>query len=190
MKNTILSIFLLFTLFIPSQSFANNLNNVVIIETSMGSIWVALDPDKAPKSVENFLYYVNKELYDNTIFHRVIKGFMVQGGGFNEFLEEKPIKGPVVNESHNGLKNNRGTIAMARTNDPDSASNQFFINLADNAFLNNTPQNPGYTVFGRVIRGMDVVDEIAEEKVTTRAMYDNIPKKDIFIKSIRKHKLE
>lgn len=137
---------------------------VVRLKTNMGDIVLELYPDKAPRTVENFLQYVRSDFYDGTIFHRVIDGFMIQGGGFTQDFEKKPSRGPIKNEADNGLKNETGTIAMARTSDPHSATSQFFINVADNAFLNHTartPQGWGYTVFGKVIEGMDVVEKIS-----------------------------
>lgn len=136
----------------------------VALETSEGRIVLALDPERAPATVENFLRYVDDGHYDGTIFHRVIAGFMIQGGGFDESFEQKPTREPVRNEADNSLGNDRGTIAMARTMDPQSATAQFFINVVDNDFLNftaPTPRGYGYAVFGRVVEGMDVVDRIA-----------------------------
>lgn len=135
----------------------------VKLETSMGDIVLALNQQKAPATVENFLQYVRDGFYDGTIFHRVIDGFMIQGGGFTEQYQQKTTRAPIGNEADNGLTNDRGTIAMARTSDPHSATAQFFINVADNAFLNHqapTAQGWGYAVFGRVVEGMDVVDSI------------------------------
>ena len=153
-------------------------NPVVLLETTSGDILVELYPDKAPLTVANFLKYVDDGFYNNTIFHRVIAGFMIQGGGLTVRMEEKPTKAPVKNEADNGLKNERGTIAMARTMDPHSATAQFFINHADNAFLNySSPatQGWGYCVFGRVTDGMDVVDKIAKVKTKTSGMYQDVP---------------
>ncbi len=135
----------------------------VIIRTNLGSFTIALDETKAPASVANFLRYVDGGHYDGTIFHRVIDGFMAQGGGYDTSYTKKPTQPPVTNEADNGLKNQRGTVAMARTSDPHSATAQFFVNLVDNAFLNHKAKNDrdwGYTVFGRVVEGMDVVDRI------------------------------
>jgi len=135
----------------------------VRLKTNFGDIVLELDREKAPKSVENFLAYVNSGFYDGTIFHRVIDGFMIQGGGFTQEFKQKPTNPTVDNEAENGLKNNRGTVAMARTNMPHSASSQFFINVVDNDFLNYrspTQEGWGYTVFGKVTQGMDVVDKI------------------------------
>ena len=139
-------------------------NPKVLIQTNKGPITVELYRDKAPLSVDNFLVYVDEDFYDGTIFHRVIDGFMIQGGGFDQDMKKKPTQDPIENEADNGLKNERGTIAMARTNDPDSATAQFFINHKDNDFLNHKSKDRrgwGYAVFGRVTEGMEVVDEIA-----------------------------
>lgn len=153
-------------------------NPNVLLETSSGDILLELYPDKAPETVANFLQYVVDGFYTNTIFHRVINGFMIQGGGLGVRMDEKPTRQPVKNEADNGLKNDRGTIAMARTMDPHSATAQFFINHADNAFLNfsaPTMQGWGYCVFGKVIDGMDVVDKIAKLKTKSMGMYDDVP---------------
>jgi peptidyl-prolyl cis-trans isomerase B (cyclophilin B) len=139
----------------------------VTIETNVGSFVVGLDANKAPKTVENFLSYVNNGFYRNTIFHRVISGFMIQGGGFDAQFQRKGTRPPIANEANNGLANKRGTIAMARTFDPQSATSQFFINLVDNDFLNfraETPADWGYAVFGKVVSGMDVVDAIGQQQ--------------------------
>ena len=172
---------------------------VVVIDTSMGTIKVELNEEKAPVSVKNFLSYADDKFYDGTIFHRVIPDFMIQGGGFVEpGLKEKPTKDPIKNEGGNGLKNDRGTIAMARTPDPDSASAQFFINLKGNNPLNRgdprCPDNYGYAVFGKVIEGMDVVDKIAEVETGdrdvpgTKQTFEDVPVKDVVINSIRRAK--
>ena len=153
-------------------------NPVVLLETSSGDILVELFPDKASKTVENFLQYVDSGFYSNTIFHRVISGFMIQGGGLDARMNEKPTQAPIPNEASNGLKNDRGTIAMARTMDPHSATAQFFINLVDNDFLNHRAPSGdgwGYCVFGRVTDGMDVVDKIAKVKTKSVNMYDDVP---------------
>ncbi len=155
-------------------------SNKVLIETNFGEIVVELYPDKAPITVENFKKYVKEEFYSGTIFHRVIDGFMIQGGGFNTNGEEKEIHASIKLESDNGLKNNKGTIAMARTNIPDSATSQFFINTQDNEFLNYGYRDEGYAVFGKVIKGMDVVDKIA--KVQTDS--SDKPLKDVVIKKV------
>jgi len=146
-------------------------NQNVVFETSLGSFTLTLDSDKAPGTVENFLRYVDEGHYNGTVFHRVIDGFMVQGGGFDTSYGKKPVHAPIQNEAFNGLKNNRGTVAMARTGDPHSATAQFFVSVIDNEFLNHkdkTERGWGYTVFGQVSAGMDVVDKIA--KVRTGAM--------------------
>ena len=153
-------------------------NPVVLLETTSGDILVELYPDKAPETVANFLKYVDGGFYNNTIFHRVIPGFMIQGGGLTARMQQKDTSAPIKNEADNGLKNDRGTIAMARTMDPHSATAQFFINLVDNDFLNfQAPSGNGwgYCVFGRVTEGMDVVDKIAKVKTTTVGMYQDVP---------------
>jgi cyclophilin family peptidyl-prolyl cis-trans isomerase len=172
---------------------AQNANPVVVIDTSKGQVKVELYPDKAPLTVKNFLDYVDAKHYDGTIFHRVIgkensgKDFMIQGGGFDADLKEKPTKGGVKNEAGNGLSNARGTLAMARTPDPDSATAQFFVNVADNKFLDRGQADPsGYTVFGRVIEGMDVVDQIKAVKTGRKGRYDDVPLENVTIKSIRR----
>jgi peptidyl-prolyl cis-trans isomerase A (cyclophilin A) len=161
---------------------------VVVIDTSMGQITLELEPAKAPITVQNFLTYVRADFYDGTIFHRVIPGFMIQGGGFTPDLQEKPTRAPIKNEAANGLTNKRGTIAMARTQQVDSATSQFFINVADNATLDHTsdsPQEFGYAVFGRVTQGMDVVDKIVTVPTTTKGPYENVPVTPVVIKSIK-----
>ena len=153
-------------------------NPVVLLETTSGDILVELYPDKAPETVANFLKYVDDGFYNNTIFHRVIPGFMIQGGGLTARMQQKDTSAPIKNEADNGLKNDRGTLAMARTMDPHSATAQFFINLVDNDFLNfQAPSGNGwgYCVFGRVTEGMDVVDKIAKVKTTTVGMYQDVP---------------
>ena len=150
----------------------------------MGVITLELDADKAPKSVENFLAYVNKGHYDKTIFHRVIDGFMLQGGGFEPGMTQKPTDEPITNEANNGLKNNHYTIAMARTSDPHSATAQFFINTANNDFLNHTApsmQGWGYAVFGKVVAGQDVVDKIGKVKTGRKGFHNDVPKEDVVI---------
>ena len=143
-----------------------------------GVITLELDNAKAPQSTANFLNYVNKGHYDGTIFHRVIKGFMIQGGGFTPDMQQKTTEAPIENEAANGLKNDAYTIAMARTNDPHSATAQFFINVVDNAFLNHTspsPQGWGYAVFGKVVKGQDVVDAIRKVRTTRKGYHDDVP---------------
>ena len=152
--------------------------------TGHGTITIELDADKAPKSAENFLAYVKKGHYDGTIFHRIIDGFMVQGGGFLPGMGQKPSDAPITNEANNGLKNNKYTLAMARTQDPHSASAQFFINVADNAFLNHTApsvQGWGYAVFGKVIAGTDVVDKLGKVKTGRKGYHDDVPMEDVLI---------
>ncbi|MEC4749239.1 peptidylprolyl isomerase [Methylomicrobium sp. Wu6] len=156
----------------------------VKLTTSLGAIVIQLDPVKAPVSSQNFLAYVNKGFYNGTIFHRVIKGFMAQGGGFDSQFQQKATDAPIKNEADNGLPNKRGSIAMARTNDPNSATAQFFINYADNTFLNHTSPTPsgwGYAVFGEVVEGMDVVDKMAEQATGNRGPHQDVPKTDIVI---------
>jgi peptidyl-prolyl cis-trans isomerase B (cyclophilin B) len=151
---------------------------LVKLETSMGEITLELYPDKAPKTVANFLQYVKDGFYNGTIFHRVINGFMIQGGGFDAQMNQKPTRTPIPNEADNGLGNDAYTIAMARTSDPDSATAQFFINVADNRALNHTaktPQGWGYAVFGKVVKGQDVVDKIKAVATTTKGMHQNVP---------------
>jgi peptidyl-prolyl cis-trans isomerase B (cyclophilin B) len=150
----------------------------------LGVITLELDADKAPKSTENFLAYVNKGHYDRTVYHRVIPGFMVQGGGFEPGMSQKSVEAPINNEANNGLKNHKYTVAMARTNDPHSATAQFFINVADNEFLNHTApsaQGWGYAVFGKVVSGNDVVDKIAAVKTGQRGGHGDVPKDDVIL---------
>ena len=177
-------------------------NPVVTMKTSMGIIKIELFADKAPVTVKNFLGYVDDKFYDNTVFHRVIGNFMIQGGGFSKAvpLREKPNKDPIINESTNGLKNDRGTVAMARTMDPNSATSQFFINVVDNHSLNRSQGNAGYAVFGKVLEGMDVVDKIRAVKTAsapaislyqgkeiTQAFQD-VPTVPVVIESVRRDK--
>ena len=150
----------------------------------MGVITIELDAEKAPKSAENFLAYVNKGHYDRTIFHRVIDGFMIQGGGFEPGMKQKPTDAPIDNEANNGLKNDKYTLAMARTQAPHSATAQFFINVADNAFLNHTApslQGWGYAVFGKVVKGTEIVDQIRGVKTGRNGFHDDVPKEDVVI---------
>jgi peptidyl-prolyl cis-trans isomerase B (cyclophilin B) len=160
----------------------------VVLETSLGNIKLELDDAKAPVTVANFLAYVDEHFYDNTIFHRVISNFMIQGGGFEPGMEQKETKAAIKNEAANGLSNVRGTIAMARTSDPNSATAQFFINVVDNSgSLNPNPRNPaGYCVFGKVIEGMDVVDKIKAVATGRKSGYENVPTQDVVIKSARR----
>ncbi len=155
----------------------------VLINTSMGDIVVELDAAKAPKTVENFLQYVKEGHYDGTVFHRVISNFMVQGGGMTPDLKEKPTRAPIPLESRNGLKNERGTLAMARRGDPNSATAQFFINVKSNDFLN-AGASDGYAVFGMVVSGMDVVDKIRAVPTGNQGMYSDVPTKPVIIQKV------
>ena len=155
-----------------------------IIHTTKGDITVELDEDKAPASVANFRRYAEDGFYNDTIFHRVIPGFMIQGGGHTADMKEKPAREPIANEAHNGLKNTRGTIAMARTSNPHSATSQFFINLVDNGYLNHTSKTQagwGYAVFGKVVAGLDVIDKIAAVKTGRSGMHRDVPVEDVII---------
>ena len=159
---------------------------MVRLNTSLGTITIELDSAKAPLTVANFLEYVAAGHYNNTVFHRVIDGFMVQGGGFEPGMKQKPTRAPIRNEADNGLKNAAYTVAMARTPDPHSASAQFFINIADNDFLDfraATPNEFGYCVFGRVVQGQDVVDKIRKVTTGTRGLHRDVPLEDVVIKS-------
>jgi peptidyl-prolyl cis-trans isomerase B (cyclophilin B) len=160
----------------------------VILHTNHGAIALELDAGKAPVTVENFLAYVAAGHYDNTIFHRVIDGFMIQGGGFEPGMKQKPTREPIRSEADNGLKNTRGAIAMARTNDPHSATAQFFINVVDNDFLDfrasNDPQGWGYCVFGRVVEGLDVVDKIRQLDTGDKGFHQNVPREDVIIERV------
>ena len=159
-------------------------NPTVLLETTSGDILIELFPDKAPDTVANFLQYVDDGFYANTIFHRVIPGFMIQGGGLGPRMDEKATRAPIKNEADNGLSNDRGTIAMARTMDPHSATAQFFINLVDNDFLDHrskTPSGYGYCVFGKVTKGMDVVDKIAKVETAPYGYHDDVPVEPVVI---------
>lgn len=160
-------------------------NPRVELETDLGTIELVLYADKAPKTVENFLAYVDSGFYDGTIFHRVIPGFMAQGGGFTFDFQEKPTRDPVENESANGLSNARATIAMARTNDPNSATAQFYINLVDNSRLDGSAERPGYTVFGKVLLGMTVVQQIAAEPRGQHRAFPDAPNMPVRILKAR-----
>jgi peptidyl-prolyl cis-trans isomerase B (cyclophilin B) len=160
----------------------------VVLETSKGKVVLELYPEKAPLTVENFLSYVRGGFYDGTIFHRVIKGFMIQGGGLNPDMASKPTKPPVTNEADQGLKNERGTIAMARTQDPHSATAQFFINLVNNDFLNHKGKNVqgwGYAAFGKVVEGMEVVDSIGQVKTGAKGQFQDVPVEPVLIQKAR-----
>jgi len=159
---------------------------VVVLKTSKGEIRIELDSQKAPITVKNFLAYVDAGFYDATIFHRVIDGFMIQGGGFTKDMTQKPTNAPIKNEAENGLKNARGTIAMARTNVVDSATAQFFINLVDNQMLNHGSRDFGYAVFGHVTQGMDVVDAIAKVHTGQKGAFGDVPVEPVVIESIKR----
>lgn len=171
-----------------SPVIADNLHPRVQVSTTAGDIVLELNAAKAPKSVENFLTYVNDGFYDGTIFHRVIANFMVQGGGFTPDFKKKKVRSAVKNEADNGLSNSRGSIAMARTNDPHSATAQFFINVVDNQFLNHTSKTSrgwGYTVFGKVVEGMDIVDKIRKERTGSGGVFSkDVPKNTIVIQKM------
>ena len=158
----------------------------VELKTSMGTVVLELYPDRAPETVKNFEEYVQSGFYNGTVFHRVIPGFMIQGGGFDGSMKQKPTRAPIQNEAANGAKNATGTIAMARTNDPNSATAQFFVNLVDNEFLNHGSRDFGYAVFGRVSSGMDVVQKIAAAPTGTRGGHQNVPLEAVTIQSIRR----
>lgn len=170
-----------------SRSFAQGAKKqVVVLDTSMGQIQIELNPEKAPVTVKNFVDYVEAGHYNGLIFHRVIPGFMVQGGGMTPDMEQRKTKAPIKNEAANGLKNERGTIAMARTSDPDSATSQFFINVVDNKSLDRpNPDGHGYAVFGKVTKGMDVVDKIVAVETGSRGFHQDVPVKPIVIKSAK-----
>lgn len=164
-------------------------NPVVLMKTTHGVVEIELNQEKAPLSVANFLAYVDAKFYDNTIFHRVIPGFMIQGGGFNKKMEQKATRAPVKNEANNGLLNDVGTIAMARTSDPHSATAQFFINVENNSALNHTGMTDagwGYAVFGKVLKGMDVVNRIKAVRTGNLSGHQNVPMDTVTIKSIRR----
>ena len=169
-------------LLVSSHLFANTM---VDMKTSMGNIEIELFNDKAPVSAKNFESYVKSNFYAGTIFHRVIPGFMIQGGGMDANMIEKVTKAPISNEANNGLKNTRGTLAMARTSDPNSATSQFFINVADNTFLNRSQMDAGYAVFGKVTKGMNIVDKIVSVPTGNYGMHQNVPKQPIKIMSVQ-----
>jgi len=179
-----LMLFLSSTLLFATEKSMSDTPTKVKLTTSLGAVVIQLDTAKAPVTTANFIEYVKSGFYDGTIFHRVIKDFMAQGGGFDTGFEQKSTQAPIKNEADNGLKNKRGTLAMARTNDPHSATAQFFINYKDNSFLDFTSATPsgwGYAVFGEVIEGMDVVDEMAKQPTGNRGMHQDVPKTDIVI---------
>src|SRR3989337_400318 len=173
----------------PSESGAGEENPTVLMETSLGNIKIELDQAKAPITVKNFLSYVDEKFYDGAIFHRVINNFMIQGGGFTPDMQQKPTKAQIKNEAGNGLKNKKGTLAMARTMVVDSATAQFFINVVDNDFLDHrdtSPQGYGYAVFGKVVEGMDVVDKMKGVKTGTKMGFGDVPMETVLIKSVRR----
>jgi len=190
MMNALTRLTLLCALFILpfTQASADDQYPRVRITTTLGDIVLELDREKSPKSVENFLNYVREGFYDGTIFHRVIDKFMVQGGGFTQDLQKKPTRAPIENEANNGLKNLNGTIAMARTNAPHSATAQFFINVADNDFLNHTSPTPrgwGYAVFGKVVEGMDVVDKIRKTPTGSGGQFrSDVPRTPVVMEKV------
>lgn len=172
---------------IAGVAFTAQAETRAVIETDMGKIELSLDEAKAPKTVANFVSYAEKGFYNNTVFHRVIDNFMIQGGGFTENMAQKDTDKAITNEAGNGLKNTVGTIAMARTANPNSATSQFFINTADNDFLNftaATPQGYGYAVFGKVTAGMDVVNKISKVQTATRGFHQNVPVKPVVIRKV------
>ncbi|SCZ63695.1 peptidylprolyl isomerase [Thiohalomonas denitrificans] len=178
---------LLLCAFLSTASAAADTQSRVEMETSKGKIVLELYPEKAPETVENFLRYAEDGFFDGTIFHRVIQGFMIQGGGFTPDMQRKPTRAPVVNEADNGLSNETGTIAMARTSDPHSATSQFFINVSDNRpldFTGRTPRGWGYTVFGRVVEGMDVVKQIENSATTIRNGHRDVPEDNVIIEKV------
>jgi cyclophilin family peptidyl-prolyl cis-trans isomerase len=188
-KRTVLSFFLI-AMFLGTTLISlsdmlwggkKKMDTIVVLTTSMGNIEIKLATKEAPVTTENFLSYVEDDYFDGTIFHRVIPGFMIQGGGFTPDGTEKTTGDPIALESDNGLKNERGTIAMARTSNPDSATSQFFINLVDNAFLDKSSGSDGYAVFGEVVEGMDVVDAIAGVKTSTKGAFQDWPEEDVVI---------
>ncbi|HLC95713.1 MAG TPA: peptidylprolyl isomerase [Candidatus Nanoarchaeia archaeon] len=159
-------------------------NPIIVFETNLGNFEIELNKEAAPISTENFLSYVNDGFYDGLIFHRVIEGFMVQGGGFDKDMNEKDTKDPIKNEADNGLKNEKYTIAMARTNVVDSATSQFFINTAENVFLNNGARDFGYAVFGKVISGTDTIDKIEAVPTTSEDMFQDVPANPVIITKV------
>jgi cyclophilin family peptidyl-prolyl cis-trans isomerase len=183
---------MLFFVCLTSATSVFGANPVITMDTSHGTIEIELLQDKAPKTVENFLKYVDAKFYDGTIYHRVINNFMIQGGGFSQKMEEKKTRSPIKNEANNGLRNEVGTVAMARTNDPHSATAQFFINVAENTSLNHTGENTagwGYAVFGKVMQGMHVVNRIKMVKTGNLSGYSDVPMDAVIIKSVTRKKL-
>jgi peptidyl-prolyl cis-trans isomerase B (cyclophilin B) len=177
-----ISIFLVFAIVVWGINMNNKkVENIVVLETNYGNIVIELFLEEAPLTTENFLSYVKDGFYDGLVFHRIIKNFMIQGGGFTQEMEQKETKNPIKLEINSNLKNVRGTLAMARTNDPHSATSQFFINVVDNDFLNSKTGNDGYAVFGKVIEGMDVVDKIKNVETERKSFYDDWPVENVII---------
>ncbi len=188
MKHLLCSLFLLLLMTVPGFA-----GEKVVIETNYGKITLELDETKAPVTVQNFLAYVDSGHYEGTIFHRVISDFMIQGGNFTPEMEPKPTRPPIKNEAGNGLRNQRGTIAMARTNVVDSATSQFFINLKDNTFLDHKDRSSrgfGYAVFGKVVDGMDVVDRIGNSPTRTFKRFADVPVEPVIIQSVKRQPQE
>lgn len=189
LKKILLSLICCFSL-LSTSTWANQVNAKpenprVLLSTNVGDIELELYPQQAPVSVENFLNYINSGFYNNTIFHRVISNFMIQGGGFTEDMTQKPTQPSIKNEADNGLRNDRATIAMARTFDVNSATSQFFINVKNNDYLNHSQRDFGYAVFGKVVSGMDVVDKIADTRTTIRMGSSDVPVQSIIILSAK-----
>ncbi|MEH2921817.1 peptidylprolyl isomerase A [Samsonia erythrinae] len=184
-KRTLVAAAALISLAAFSPTFAASGSTHVLLTTSAGDIELSLDDQKAPVSVKNFVEYVNSGFYNDTTFHRVIPGFMVQGGGFSGDMSQKATHAPIKNEADNGLRNQRGTIAMARTAEKDSATSQFFINVADNAFLDHGQRDFGYAVFGKVVKGMEVVDKISQVQTKNVGPYQNVPTTPVVIQSAK-----
>ena len=175
---------LLFCISISSANADQAHNKIALMKTSMGDIEIELFEKRAPTSVKNFINYINSGFYTNTLFHRVIPNFMVQAGGFDENFNKKKTKTPIVNEANAYVPNLRGTLSMARTNDPHSATSQFFINVVDNSSLDKAGSNPGYAVFGKVVKGMEIADKIAKSKTKTQGRMRDVPSTPILIKSV------
>jgi peptidyl-prolyl cis-trans isomerase B (cyclophilin B) len=184
MRHYLIALFVAVLLLLPQGAHAQKESSVIELHTNKGLIVVELDHEKAPDTAANFKQYVEEKFYDGTIFHRVIKGFMIQGGGMTPDMKEKETRASIKNEADNGLRNDKYTIAMARTNDPHSASSQFFINSSDNVFLNHsepTPRGWGYSVFGKVIEGQDVVDAIENVQTDSAGWHENVPVEPVVI---------
>lgn len=179
---------LLLSLFCTLPTIAQTRNPMVIMDTSLGKLKIELYEAKAPETVKNFLKYADDGFFDRTIFHRVISDFMIQGGGFEPGMKQKKTRATIKNESGNNLSNERGTLAMARTSDPDSASAQFFINVKDNSFLDKAKSRDGhgYCVFGKVVEGLDVVDKIKQVETGSKSGFDDVPRQDVVIRSVRR----